>query len=64
MRKHEDEILFSTAVIKLPIMIQQKVLAVHRFGTVTGGSILYVDLEGINKSEYKVDNGDEFVCIA
>jgi hypothetical protein len=64
LRKHEDEILFSTAVIKLPIMIQQKNLAVHRFGTLTGGSILYVDLEGINKNEYKVDNGDEFVCIA
>jgi hypothetical protein len=63
LRKREDEILFSTAVIKLPIMVQQKILAVHRFGTVTGGSILYVDLEGINKSEYKADNGDEFILL-
>jgi hypothetical protein len=63
LRKREDEILFSTAVIKLPIMVQQKILAVHRFGTVTGGSILYVDLEGINKSKYKADNGDEFVLL-
>ena len=63
LRKREDEILFSTAVIKLPIMVQQKILAVHRFGTVTGGSILYVDLEGINKSEYKADNGDKFVLL-
>lgn len=63
LRKREDEILYSTAVIKLPIMVQQKMLAVHRFGTVTGGTILYVDLEGINKSEYKADNGDEFVLL-
>ena len=63
LRKREDEILFSTAIIKLPIMVQQKIMAVHRFGTVSGGSILYVDLEAINKSEYKADNGDEFVML-
>jgi hypothetical protein len=63
LRTREEDALFSTAVIKLPIQVQKKILAVHRFGTVTGGSILYVDLEGINKSEYRADDGDEFIML-
>jgi hypothetical protein len=63
LRSREGDILYSTAVIQLPIQVQKKILAVHRFGTVTGGSIVYIDLEGVNKSEYKDDDGDDFILL-
>jgi hypothetical protein len=63
LKTREDDILYSTAIIVLPMEVQKKVLGVARYGSATGGSILYVDLEGVNKSEYKVDDGDEFVLL-
>ena len=63
MRNREEDAVFSTALIKLPILVQKKLVDVKRFGSTTGGSILYVDLEGVTKSEYKVSNGDDFVFL-
>jgi hypothetical protein len=63
LKTQEEDILYSTAIIKFPISVQKNILAVHCLGTVTGGSILNVDFEGVNKSEYKADNGNEFVML-
>jgi hypothetical protein len=63
LRKREGDTLFSTALIKLPVMVQKSVMSVHRFGSTAGGSILYVDLEGINKGGSKTNNGGDFVLL-
>lgn len=63
LRKTEGGTLFSTAFIKLPVMVQKKIKSVYRFGSATGGSILYVDLESVNTSGYKANNGNDFVML-
>ena len=62
LRKREADSLFSIALIKLPVLVQKNIVGTYRYGGVEG-SILYVDLEGVNKSEYKVDDSEDFVLL-
>ena len=62
LRKREADTLFGTTHIKLPVLVQKNTAWTYRYGGVEG-SILYVDLEGVNKNEYKVDDGEDFVLL-
>lgn len=63
IKNREVDKIYSTAVICLPIQVQKKILKIYRYGTWKLGSVLYIDLEGSSKSEYKLDDGDEFVML-
>lgn len=63
LREKEDEDLYATASIVLPLQVQKNIVDIHHFGDENGARIIYVELRGMENSSYKSTTDSDFIIL-